>query len=98
MHVSKDISEINQRVKAIETQLAERYRKIAGTGTPPSDLSDKTDAIRSKSSALKQKLTEKQDSVWGDVKDELHRDLHALEGDFDHWVKYLDEHFQNPGA
>lgn len=94
MNESKDISETMKRVQAVEKQLAEKLSSIFGAKTPAPDVSDKTDAIRSKSSELKKKLTEKQSAVWTGVKEEVNRDLHALEGDFEHWIQYLDEHYK----
>ena len=94
MRESKDISETAQRVQAIETQLAEKLRTIFGVKTPASDVSEKADAIRGKSGELTKKLTDNEETAWTGVKDELNRDLHALEGDFNHWVQYLDKHYK----
>ncbi|AKI03258.1 hypothetical protein IMCC20628_04590 [Hoeflea sp. IMCC20628] len=94
MRESKDISEAAQRIQAIETKLAEKLRTTFGAKTPAPDVSAKADAIRGKSGELTKKLTEKEGDAWTGVQDELNRDLHALEGDFDHWVQYLDKHFK----
>jgi len=94
MNESKDFSETLQRVQAVEKQLADKLRSIFGANAPAPDVSDKADAIRSKSSELTKKLAEKQSSVWTGVKDEVNRDLHALEGDFEHWIQYLDKHYK----
>ena len=95
MNESKDISETLQRVQAVEKQLADKLRSIFGANAPATDVSDKDEAIRSKSTELTRKLAEKQSSVWAGVKDEVNRDLHALEGDFEHWIQYLDEHYKD---
>jgi hypothetical protein len=95
MNESKDISETLQRVQAVEKQLAEKLRSIFGANAPAPDVSGKADAIRSKSTELTRKLAEKQSSMWAGVKDEVNRDLQALEGDFEHWIRYLDEHYKD---
>ena len=95
MNESKDISETLQRVQTVEKQLADKLRSIFAANAPAPDVSDKADAIRSKSTDLTRKLAEKQSSVWAGVKDEVNRDLHALEGDFEHWIQYLDEHYKD---
>jgi hypothetical protein len=95
MNESKDISEIFQRVQAVEKQLSEKLGSIFGGKTPASDVSEKADAIRSKSGELTRKLAEKEGSVWSGVKDEVNRDLQALEGDLEHWIRYLDEHYKD---
>jgi len=95
MNESKDISEISQRVQAVEKRLKEKLGLVFGTKSPASDVSGKADAIRSKSSELTRKLNQKEGTVWTRVKDELNRDLHALEGDFEHWIQYIDEHYKD---
>ncbi len=95
MRESKDISETMQRVQAVETQLAEKLRALFGAKTPTPDVSEKADAIRGKSGELSKKLTEKETTVWAGVKDEVNRDLHALESDFEHWIQYLDKHYKD---
>ncbi|MEM5470463.1 hypothetical protein WNZ14_01885 [Hoeflea sp. AS60] len=75
--------------------MAEKLGVIFGARTPVPDVSDKADAIRSKSGELTRKLTETDDTVWGGIKEEVNRDLHALEGDFEHWIQYLDNHYRD---
>jgi predicted carbohydrate-binding protein with CBM5 and CBM33 domain len=94
MRESKDISETAQRVQAVETRLAEKLRTTFGVKTPAPEVSAKADAIRGKSGELTKKLAENKGAAWAGVKDEINRDLHALEGDFDHWVQYLDKHYK----
>ena len=95
MRESNNISEISLRVKAVETQLSDKLKTLFGEKTPTPEVSAKAEAIRGKSGELTKKLNEKESSVWTAVKDELHRDLNALEGDFEHWVKYLDAHYKD---
>lgn len=95
MRESKDISEAMQRVQTVETQLAEKLRALFGAKPPAPDVSEKADAIRGKSGELTKKLAEKDGAVWTGVKDEVNRDLHALESNFNHWIQYLDEHYKN---
>ncbi len=95
MNASKDMSETFQRVQAVDTKLAEKLGSIPATRTPSPDVSEKADAIRSKSSALTNKLASNESSVWTAITDEVNRDLNALEGDFDHFVQHLDKHYKD---
>jgi hypothetical protein len=95
MKDSRDISETMQRIQAIETRLAEKLRMLFGSKTPVPEVSAKADAIRGKSGELTKKLADKDPSVWTRIKDEVNHDLHALEGDFEHWIQYLDEHYKD---
>lgn len=88
------ISELRNRLDTIEKRLSDKDKEISRGEGLSAAQNKKIEGIRSKVSGLRNKLPEHEGSVWRSIRDEVHRDLKALENDFDHWVKYLDSHFK----
>jgi predicted nucleic acid-binding Zn-ribbon protein len=88
------ISELRQRLDAIEKRLSDKDKEISRSEGLTAAQTRKIAGIRSKVSGLRKKLPEHEGSVWRTIRAEAHRDLKALENDFDHWVRYLDSHFK----
>ncbi len=91
------LSDINKRIAALVDRLAERLGQFSSIGEISVDHAEKARDIGEKANRIRQNLPESEGSVWDGIADEIERDVHALEQDFDHWVRYLDKHFEEQG-
>ena len=84
------LSDLSQRIGVLMESLGEKLRQFASAGTMPDDHAEKAKEMHAKAETIRAKLPEGEG-----VAGEIERDLHALEQDFDHWVRYLDAHYKD---
>ena len=84
------LSELSQRIGILTESLGEKLKQFASAGSMPDDHAEKAKEMNAKAETLQAKLPEGESEAG-----EIERDLHALEQDFDHWVRYLDAHYKD---
>lgn len=94
MTAQTTLSEIRQRLGAVAESIVQKLGQAAkNTPDLPADGVEKAKELGEKAEAIRAKLPESEDHTWTGVAGEVERDMHALEQDFGHWVRYLDRHF-----
>ena len=89
------VSDIIHRINTTTEALAARLKQAAGGVGMPAGHEEKAQDLNRKAEAIRDKLPESGGSVWDGIAHEVERDVLALENDFDHWVGYLDKHFED---
>ena len=84
------LSDLSRRIGALIESLGEKLTQFASAGSMPDDHAEKAREMHAKAETIQAKLPEGEG-----VAGEIERDLHALEQDFDHWVRYLDAHYKD---
>ncbi|MFP1631536.1 hypothetical protein ACLB6G_07350 [Zhengella sp. ZM62] len=89
MSGQQSIRELGERIEALRQRLARSAEQLVKDGELTYSMTD----MEARARALQEKLPEDGTSVLGGVREELERDLHALEADVSHWLAYIDRHF-----
>lgn len=86
-------SSLKQRLDAIVEALSSKLDALkSGQGTPDGPVGE-ADAIDQRARALRDRIPDGENEHWQGIAHEVERDLHALEKDFNHWLEYIDQHY-----
>ncbi|MCB1425664.1 MAG: hypothetical protein R3D65_02465 [Zhengella sp.] len=82
-------AELGERIEALRARLARTAEDLVKDGELTYSMTD----MEARARALQDKLPADGSSLLVGVREEVERDLHALEADVSHWLAYIDRHF-----